>query len=135
MVFDFLKRNKDKDDKNKGDFWKNCVSYSGELMRFNDNREITDIKKQKDFKIPFNDIKTNRKDFDFLKDVIKYDADLHRRTAALYFLFIFSGYDGNLNTFLGEIATELNLSSEDSKDIRHDLADLVWAKKGASIVI
>lgn len=141
MAFDFLKRNKDKIDKNKsesdneGNFWENYVSYSENLMKLNKNLEIEEIIKQKEFRIPFNDIKRNRKDFDFLKNIIKNDTDLHRRTAALYFLFIFSKYDGTLNTFLRRISIELNLSSEDTNDIRHDLAELLRAKGDAAIMI
>ena len=104
-------------------------------MKLNKNLEIEEIIKQKEFRIPFNDIKRNRKDFDFLKNIIKNDTDLHRRTAALYFLFIFSKYDGTLNTFLRRISIELNLSSEDTNDIRHDLAELLRAKGDAAIMI
>ena len=119
MVFGFLKRNKQKNDsKSKSSsnetgtpcnvFWQNCI-------------EVDEHGKM--FTVPYEDLRNHFRDEDYLKDVVKNDGDIHRKTISIYLLFNFCRYGEkfkNLGGLLESITEELNISKSDHTDIIND---------------
>lgn len=123
MAFGFLKRDKKKNEvksSNSGNFWESCV-VTGSLQQFGVNET------GKAFVIPFDDIREKFIYESYLKDVLKSDSDLHRRTAALFILWTVRGGD-SFGNYCDNLTSELNISENDLSMILDDFALLLMAK-------
>lgn len=137
MVFGFLKKNK-KDNNSKSktevdegyEFWLGCMETN--IVK---NPTTGEIEKKESLRIPFKDITDHFFDEtdDYLKNVVKNDSDVHRRTAATVLLAQSS--KKNFSEFFMSLTWELDLHSHDYDSLDKDIANFFKAKRYGGVII